>query len=566
MPVKKILKFLLGIPMVVLLLLIVFNNKQLKSQIFGAIKYRDFEITPGNIAVPYERTLEWKKESAFADSICQVFADLPITNEMLLRKGSTTRILLARLMLKQNVPEVNEIIKKMTVWGNCGSSWSMNLKGDYDFPLTILTTIFWKFGDQPDLIYPETKEHLLNVLLSEDGGNFSYTTPKTLGLLFETENHMLMTEGSRYLKNRWIRQHGNSDSYYDNVQNGMEEKLLSLMGEMKINGLYEFNSIPYLGYTITALLNLEAFASEKVSQTARDVLDYINWSYALSSLNLKHYPPMRRRYEKANIKELTSDYHSAFIKSWLSYSEIGNYDKNVGAGGRHALMGACMPYRPSDRFVEMLFEKGNGYFVRQGHGPKACPEISSAGKKFLISAGGVNRGKKSRIVARPICLFLDDTSDHLSEIFHLSGPGDNFMKWNNTGVYKNFACAAGSVIVPEHMQAVAQSGNWSLYSGGKGVTIVTYAADSLGIMTAFEEVDSSAIFEEIVKENSNPELLKSQFKFPNGLLLKYNVKAKKNQWVMVSENDQKLNRNFDSWPLIEGEIYKEDDERDLLRI
>ncbi|MEP3388344.1 MAG: hypothetical protein ABJO02_09170 [Reichenbachiella sp.] len=554
MRVKKIIKYFFLMPLGVLLLLVVINNKQLKSQSMGAIKYRDFEMDPGNIIVPKQRTLNWKEKSVFADSICQVFADMPITDKMLFRKGATTRILLARLKLRQNVSEANEILQKMTVWGNCGSSWSMNPKGDYDFPLTILTTIFWMFEDQPEVLYPKTREHLLNVLLSEDGGKFSYTAPKTLGLVFETENHMLMTEGSRYLKNRWIRLQGNSDSYYDNVENGMEEKLLSLLEEMKTNGLYEFNSIPYIGYTITALLNLEAFADKKVSDTARDVLDYLNWSYALSSLNLKHFPPMRRRYEKASIQELTTDYHSGFIKSWLSYSDIEDYDKNIGAAGRHALMGAVMPYRPTDQFVEMLFDKQEGYFVRQGHGEEACPEISSAGKNFLISAGGVNRGRKSRIVARPICLFLNDSTDHLSEIFHLSGPGVDFMKWNNTGVYKNFACAAGPVHIPENFVAVANEGNWSAYAVANEVTVITYSSDSLGLLSVFEGVIPQEIFEKVLKENADVQRLYREFQFPNGALLGYDLKAPKDQWVMMSENDQSLDRDFDAWPLMEGNL------------
>ncbi len=554
MRAKKAVKYFVIIPIGILALLILLNNKQLKSQVFGPIKYRTVVMKPGNISVPHERTLAWKNKSAFADSIYRIIASMPITEEMLLKKGNTTRILLARLMLKQNVAEVNEILQKMTAWGNCGSSWSMNPKGDYDFTLTILTTILWKFGDDTDIIYPETKRHLLDVLLIADGGKFSYSAPKTLGLYTETENHMLMTEGSRYLKNRWIRLHGNSDSYYNNVQNGMEVKLLSLMEEMKTNGLYEFNSIPYLGYTITALLNIEAFASEEVSQTARDVLDYINWSYALSSLNLKHFPPMRRRYEKASIQELTTDYHAAFVKSWLSYSEIENYDKNVGVAGIHAMMGACMPYRPPDQFVEMLFDKNDGYFVRQGHGPGASPEISSAGKNFLISAGGVNRGRRSQVVTRPICLFLNDDSDHLSEVIHLSGPGNDFMQWNNTGVYKNFACAAGPVSIPLDMQSVDAEGNWSSFSCVNDVTVVVYSTDSLGLMAVFEDVGPTVVFKEVLKNNPNPELLHSQFQFPGGPLLKYDVKAKKDQWVMVADNDQKLDRDYDSWPLIEGDL------------
>ena len=508
----------------------------------------------GNIEIPLERNLPWENTSAFADSIYRIMAAKPITGEMLVKKGITIRILLARLMLKQNVAEVNQIIRKLTVWGNCGSSWPLNPKGDYDFSLTILTTILWKFGDQPDIIYPETKRYLLDVLLSEAGGNFSYTVPKTLGLVMETENHMLMTEGSRYLKNRWIRLHGNENPYCDNAQNGMEEKLLSLLGEMKRNGLYEFNSIPYLGYTITALLNLEAFASEKVSNEARNVLDYLNWSYALNSYHLKHYPPMRRRYDKAGIKELTSNYHSAFMKAWLSFSAVRDFGQTIGTGKEHMLMAACMPYRPADKVVEMLFDKKEGYFICQGHGPDASPEISSAGQHFLISAGGVNRGKTSLIVARPICLFLNDSSDHLSKIIHLSGPGSDFMQWNNTGVYKNFACAAGQVSIPEGVVPEAQEEDWSVYAMTESVIVIAYSTEKLGIIAVFEDADSQVVFEKVLAENSDYQKLKSFFKFPNGSLLEYDVQAKKDQWVMISEDGQVLDRNFDSWPLIEGDL------------
>ncbi|VXD14439.1 hypothetical protein [Marinoscillum sp. 108] len=549
--VKKVVKYIVIFSIAMLLLA---NNIQLKSQVLGAIKYRDVEMEAGNVDVPHDRTLEWKKESAFADSIYKTIAAMPITEDMLVKKGDAAIILLARLLLRQDVSDVNAVIQRLPVWGNCGSSWSMNPKGDYDFTLTILTTILWKFGERPDVLYPETKKYLLEVLMIEDGGKFSYTVPRTLGMVMETENHMLMTEGSRYLKNRWVQLHGNTDRYYDNVRNGMEEKLLSLMEEMKTNGLYEFNSIPYLGYTITALLNIEAFASEKVSKTAREVLDYINWSYGLSSFNLKHFPPMRRRYEKASIQELTTDYHSAFVKSWLSYAAIDDYDDHVGVAMRHAFMGACMPYRPADRFVELLFDKEDGYFVRQGHGPEASPEISSAGRHFLLSAGGVNRGRKSQIVTRPICLFLNDTADHLSEVFHLSGPGDDFMHWNNTGVYENFACAAGPVSVPHEMQVIAEEGNWSAYSGPNDVSIIIYSTSEFGLVAVFQEVQTAAIFEEVIRENPDPEVLNTQFQFPDGPLLGYDTKAPHNQWVMQSLDGQKLNRDFDSWPLIEGDL------------
>lgn len=84
---------------------------------------------------------------------------------------------------------------------------------------------------------------------------------------------------------------------------------------------------------------------------------------------------MRRRYEKASIQELTTDYHSIFMKSWLSYAPIAPFDTNISHGEVHALMGACMPYRPADKVVDLIFNKEKGYFVKLGHGKKSCTEI-----------------------------------------------------------------------------------------------------------------------------------------------------------------------------------------------
>ncbi|MDP4285925.1 MAG: hypothetical protein Q8891_16040 [Bacteroidota bacterium] len=549
---KKKSKWILIIS--ILIIIVVVSTKLMATYWFGEMQYRHFHLKPGNIEVPHERTIAWKTESAFADTVYHVWADKPIDDNNLSGKNDIPRILLAKLLLKQDIPKVNETIMKLKAWGVTGSSWALNKKGDYDFPLTILTTILWFNGDKPELLYPETKKYLLNTLLTEDGGKFRYTAPRTLGLVAETENHVLMTEGSRYLKNRWLMLHGDKDAKYDNIKNGMEDKILSFLGTMKTNGLYEFNSLPYTGYTITGLLNLEAFASDKVKTEARDVLDYMNWCYALGSYQFKHYPPMRRRYDKAYITELTTDYHSVFMKSWLSFSPVDNYDRNLGKGSPHALIGCCMPYRPPDRAVEMEFHKGNGYFVQLGHGPESCPEIYTAGKHFLLSAGGVNRGERSLIVARPITLFTDDTLQNLSEIFHLAGPGKDYMKWNNTGVYKNFACAAGPVFIPSSCKPVATKNNWSAFLLNDSVSVIVYSTDNLGIIAVFEGVAPSTLLDEIVKANPGKEILQKQFQFPGGEKISYDVHAPRNRWVILPGNDSLPGRNFDQWPLIEGDI------------
>lgn len=511
-------------------------------------------LDPGNISVPHERTISWNVDSQFKDSIIGMWAQKTVEYGPKKGKVDNPRILLARLHARTNVHETNQIIMGMKPWGVSGSSWALNKLGDYDFTFTVLTTILWQFGDHPELLYKKTLDHLLNVLLIEEGNKFRRTAPKTLGLFPETENHILMTEGSRYLKNRWLALHGNDDPKYDNISNGMESKILGVLDEMKTNGLYEFNSMPYIGYTITALLNLEAYASQKVRKEARDVLDYMNFCYAIGSYDYKYFPPMRRRYDRANWHKLTTGYHSVFMKAWMSFLPGAKTNFDIGRGAAHALMGACMPYRIADSITELLFEKGNGYFVKMGHGKGACPEIYAASKNYLLSGGGANRGKKSQIVARPITLFINDDAKNLEETFHLSGPGTDFMAWNNTGVYKNFACAAGPVSIPKSHQPVFKSNTWSVFEGGENLLLAVFSSEQLGIMAIFENEDPEKIVRDLEQANPDMESLKTHFQFPGGSLIEYDLKAPKHKWVITQVDKTNLDREYDNWPLITGEF------------
>jgi hypothetical protein len=314
--------------------------------------------------------------------------------------------------------------------------------------------------------------------------------------------------------------------------------------------------LPYTGYTITALLNLEAFASDTVKEAARNVLDLINWSYALGAYQFKHYPPMRRRYEKASFQNLLEDYHTIFMKSWISYSTNALIGSKEDFGSPHAIMGVCMPYRPADETVKMVFDKGKGYFVKIGHGANSCPEIYSAGKHFLISAGGANRGKNSIILPRPICLFLNDNAEKLSSVLHLSGPGTDFMQWNNTGVYKNFATAAGPVYIPSNWKPSATKDNWSIYSLKDSISVIVYSTAQFGLFTVIEGNNNSDLLESIIKANPVNEKLASEFIFLDGSNITYEVNAPSNKWVISSLNKVGTNRNYEKWPLIEGDFNK----------
>ena len=544
---KKSIK--IGIP----LLIFLFAGKGMLTSLLGQSVSHRPALLKGNIDIPSERKIQWNNHSLFADTIIRSWAEKKLDPDGG-GKVNNPRILLAKLLLKKDIVEINALLLKTIPWGVSGTSWAGNKNGDYDFTLTILTTILYFFGEQPAVLYPETTQHLVDVLLIEGGDKFRYKAPNTLGMVDETENHLLMTEGSRYLKNRWKQLHGNKEPLLDNISNGMEEKLSALLIEMKTAGLYEFNSLPYTGYTITALLNLEAFASDKIKKEARDVLDYMNWCYALGSFQFKHFAPMRRRYDKVGFEELTTDYHSVFMKSWLGYLPNPPADHNTKGADVHAIMGSCMPYRPSDKVVQLLFDKTDGYFIKIGHGDGTCPEIYSAGNHYLLSAGGSNRGNASQIVARPIMLFLDDAATNVSQSFHLAGPGTDFMKWNNTGVYRNFACAAGPVSIPEGHHPVAENETWKIFACKNKLFIAVHSSDHCGILFLEKSENPNELLQKITASNPDSKLLEKQFHFPDGSVIEYDLTASKDTWVIKAVDNKPVDRNFEKWPLIDGDI------------
>ena len=84
--------------------------------------------------------------------------------------------------MRRDLDAANEYLIEKKPWGTVGSTWAGHPDGDYDFTLAGLTPILFLFGDQPDVLYPKTREHLLNVLLPLDGGDPLVTVPGSLWL------------------------------------------------------------------------------------------------------------------------------------------------------------------------------------------------------------------------------------------------------------------------------------------------------------------------------------------------------------------------------------------------
>jgi hypothetical protein len=170
----------------------------------------------------------------------------------------------------------------------------------------------------------------------------------------------------------------------------------------------------------------------------------------------------------------------------------------------------------------------------------------------LISSGGANRGYYSQIVTRPITIFLDDSAKNLSDCFHLEGPGNDFMHWNNTGVYRNFACAAGAVHVPSTYSPIEKKDNWAVYQASNNVVLFVFSTPTFGIVYIDTQSAPLETLNTIIQLNPDKVKLQKQFTYPDKKSLTYDVYAKQKKWVISSYDNITLKRVVDQWPLIKS--------------
>lgn len=527
---------------------------------FGEGRYLTYPIPLGDVMPAMDTSLSPAVRSTVSTKLGQQvvkrWSEYDLPNWYRHGKGAAPRMLLAKLAEQTGIEAVNEYITSIKPWSGAGSSWKFH-HGDYDFTLVTLTTILYMFGNQPDLLYPETLEHLLDVLLNQEGDRPLVTAPRTFGLILDTENHHLMTEGSRYLKNQWLATYGaeeqRNNPRYNNQENGLEVWLIAYLEEMLHEGVYEFNSRPYIGYTIQALLNLEAYpASPRIRNLARYLLDIINLQYALGSLDFRRYPPFRRQYRKVSVTEMDDDAHTAYMHVWTGgkKGEARNYSDFM-------LLAELLPYQLPEDLKIWTLSKPEPYFIQYGRGASACPELYSGGPGYLISAGGANRGWRSRIVARPITLMLSDGAKDIQQCFYIPGKG-HWRRWNNTGVYRHFAVANAPVIIPEDQQAIAEGQGWKLFLGpeSSSLIIAVFSSSSFGIIALFPEAKEApdALLAALQQNNSDEKALYNRFVWPDGNTLEYDPDAPKGTWVMKTENDKPLDRKYDGWPQLSGDV------------
>ena len=480
------------------------------------------------------------------DSIIEFFSAMPIPEKHEIVDRDYVRILLAKLAQGRDVKQVNASIINLKPWAGHGSTGPFNKKGDYDFSEISWCSLLYLFGDNPQLLYPETRDHLVNVLILNSGDKPNTIMPGTARLFRETENHIFMGEVSRYLKNQWLHEHGDTSLAYDNHRNGIEKWMLNHLDEKFRGGFFEFNSNPYSGYSFQAMNTLFSFShSDTVKHAINKLLNELVYEYSLSSINLSRYPPYRRQMWRAPNTEFNWDPVSSILRVLVNRKTGSAYPVRE---RQHGLITLLLHYNLNDGLTKLLLEKKTAYYAQLGHGRKGSPEIYTGGQNYVLSAGGVQRGKLSQLAAHPTILLLNDNVMHADSCFRLCSKG-KMPHWNNTGVCYNFACANQPVSIPTQFKPIAEKDGWKVfYSATAQLSIFTYSADGVGLMTVRNEntPPDEASLNKLIADNAGLNL-KKQFNLPGKGLIDYNLNSPKNRWEISAVNGQRANRKFDKW-------------------
>lgn len=480
--------------------------------------------------------------------IIKRFADERLPDTLSARKHDVVRVMLAKLTEQREVEQVNRLLMQLKPWSGHGTQWALHRHGDYDFTEIAFCSLLYLFADKPQLLYPETREHLAHTLIVNCGAKQGLRMPGSAGLMRETENHILMGEISRYLKNQWLHEHGDSNRDNDNSRNGLEPWMLRHLNEKFRGGFYEFNSDPYSGYSITALITLYSFThSDTVRSAACKLLNEVMYEYSLGSIDFARYPPFRRQRHRAVRPGFGGDPASSIARVLTSLKMGGTFEVPE---KQHGLITLLLRYRLNDSLVAMLTQTHKNYFALLGHGRKGSPEIYTSGNGYVLSAGGVTRGLASQLAARPTMLLLNNHVTNRDSCFYICSPG-KMDHWNNTGVYKNFACAAGSAHVPPQYKPVCEKNGWQVFTADSLLIFVCQQKGlALLLVMPATGVPPQQVLDKLLDANRglNP---KKQFRLADGDLLAYQLHSPKNLWVMVSANHRRLNRRFDGWERME---------------
>jgi hypothetical protein len=257
----------------------------------------------------------------------------------------------------------------------------------------------------------------------------------------ETENHRLMIESSRYLKNQVLleemKHHPNIGELQEE-QNDVRDWLLDYLGLIMREDFSEYNARPYQRYSIKAIMNLSDFATDpKVVRAARNVLEFYVAKFAMTSREGVRVTPHRRRVDAMAKNAVMTEFggegadHAIAVMQFLAglthrLNESAPSDFPGPAVGDKPFK--RMPYGNADNMdflattqfvlddsiLHMALFKDRPYFQRMHH---AGIEIYTNRTGFTLAAGGIKTEPAASLMIGGVSAGLSEVADDMG------GPG-----------------------------------------------------------------------------------------------------------------------------------------------
>lgn len=382
--------------------------------------------------------------------------------------ASASATALAALLLKGDSSLGRSLFAKgeMRPFAAYGSSFSLlplcTRRGDYDFAAVSVLRWLYQLQASGALLDAGEIQALLKKLLPAQG--FAPQLTLDLGLCGkheETENHILMTETSRYLTNQLWKSSGSTLAQHDNQRSGFDAWMLGYLQQFLVRHFAEYNSKPYQGASVAALQLLSSYAqTAEVALAADIVLDYLDAVMAVQSQGLRRFSPFRRQEKySGTVLAYAGDAEAARLSVM-----VGNYDYlrelhwQLPYGHDFALAASVARHRVQPLIADLLTRRERTPTLDVLRHDNL--EILARSTNYLISAGGHYDAhfkfgsKEQHGWARPTVLLpAAEASNSLENMLRFTG-ANNRKERQNICVDYGFACGI-NLQIPEAMIACA---------------------------------------------------------------------------------------------------------------
>ncbi len=506
-----------------------------------------------------------------------------------LRFQEFSQALISRMVLGEDLDSVSKaILAPSFVPWNVGTDISIlgsvcKRVGDYDFVLmSLLPVAYLNEGSGRTLLTSEARNKLVRTLMSRRGGEIykTFKLDNCIGVkVTDTENHILMTAVAQLLTNQLLFKDEKKPEF-DNNKNGLNVWILNHLQEFMKTGFSEFNARPYQGYTWIALTNLYEYSEDqKVKVMAQMVLDYLSAKFAVQSLDLRRYGPIRRQIRYHNIERLTSGDR---VSDWFKMT-AGNFglteslpeNLNGPLQNYFAFFSAIQSYTPPDFVLDILLSKEEPIFQKF---KESDPEIYFSSPSFLLSAGGRHRNQldagdgQNDALGFATTLMPKGSEMQLSRLFHFVGHNKRF-EVNNTCLFKNFACGY-NLHIPRHIPSecrVSSRGGWDFFDLNNcpvsyGVYVAVKSQRSIegrsknhGVMEVREASELSfEDFRKIVLSRNKVQTLRESgegiYHTSRGDRIRYDMSLPTGKNTILRVNSKDQTKGFQFWKLAEGDV------------